>query len=503
MTLLRRIGAWLNPPRGRRRESLLQTILGPSWSPASVKATASSNAYASTDASRKSLYDFRPGNPSAAVLSGSLPLLIAHCRQVERTTPLARAVSDGIVASVVGSGITLLPDTDDRDRDEALLQEFERWADHALADGGTLWDWQRMACRELVTAGAALARIVTLPDRLDRGWLPIAILPLEVEWLCCEQVATVAAGNTFVAGVELDRFGRPAAYHLRHPEALQGGERVPAEYVIHIYERRRAQQVRGEPILAAVVERALQDARLVETELSASVATAAPAVAITSEAGSHPTLSEGPDSDDEFVDVNPGTVVRLRPGESIATLQNNRPAQGIAPFRDQIRMDVASAARCSMWWLDRNPARANFSSMRMDQLLDRRSLAALKEAVGNGTAGRAYVAVLPYLSLAVGVKPGPQLERYDLRPDEPPYVDPLKEVSADALAIQFNMITLEELCARRGRNWQQVLEQRAREVAMARELNLPEALPKGSIQLDASKLDAAADANAAAQEGVA
>jgi capsid protein len=52
------------------------------------------------------------------------------------------------------------------------------------------------------------------------------------------------------------------------------------------------------------------------------------------------------------------------------------------------------------------------------------------------------------------------------------WIDPLKEVKADQEAAMANLDTLANLCARRGLDWREVMEQRGREAALAKELEI-------------------------------
>src|SRR5690606_20594665 len=49
-----------------------------------------------------------------------------------------------------------------------------------------------------------------------------------------------------------------------------------------------------------------------------------------------------------------------------------------------------------------------------------------------------------------------------------PEIDPLKERKADALALENSMTTLEEVAARRGTDWRDLIDQQAREEAYAK-----------------------------------
>lgn len=457
----------------------LMSLLGATWTTVSTWAAA----YASTDLSRKEVFNnWRPFTLTAnQALAGNLTRLVAQCRHLERTTPLGRAVCEGLAADIVGTGIDVLPNSGDENLDPKLYLGWTDWAEHALVDGRSLWEWQNSIPRELCTAGAGLARLVLDPERIKKGWLPLAILPLEIEWLAENPVGPLLPGAHFVRGKELDILGRPLRYHLRHPEAPLGapGEIVDASQIVDCYERRREQQAHGEPLLAPVVERILQDSRLIETELKAAVNTASLSIFIGSEAGGGMDGNETDDDGDAITNIPAGAVVRGLPGETVTGLPNPRPSQLIAPFRDTLRQDVAAATRVSLHWLTRDFGHTTFMNARTEMLQNKRCHVGLKELVGRDCAGRIYEALFPWLLLSLGVvmpavaADRARLMRYMLRPDQPEYVDPTKDVAASINAIAQNLSTYDIELSSRGKNFREVFKQRSLENKLLAEMGLP------------------------------
>ena len=54
------------------------------------------------------------------------------------------------------------------------------------------------------------------------------------------------------------------------------------------------------------------------------------------------------------------------------------------------------------------------------------------------------------------------------------WIDPVKEVNANRIAMETNQVTLQEVAAERGRDWRAILEQRAKEKQLMKELGLEE-----------------------------
>lgn len=445
-------------------------------------------AYASTDLTRKSMQGFRPRKATAnQTLVPTLTMLVAQCRHLDRTSAEARGVVDGLVADVVGSGIDILPNTGDAEWDLKLLNAWHNYCECATIDGRPLWEWQASAFRDMIVAGGSLDRFILDTTRIDNGNIPLALLPLEVEWLAEVPVKPIAKDNIFVRGVEVDKYGRPQAYHLLNPEFFYNvalGERVEAGEILYAFEQRRKNQFLGEPILAPAVERLMQIDKLVRTELQAGVNTAAPAIAITAEV--HSEDNQDPQVEgDPVTDMPAGAVVRLLPGEKIESVSPTRPNPLLEPFYNCMVGAVAAGTHSAKTSITRDFGNTTFMNARFEQQAQGRSLAPLKSVAGRMLAGRIYEAAFDWLLIQCGIpKPTDPLKlakmrRYEIRPDAPPYVDPVKDVLASANAIAQNLSTYGIECSAHGRDFDAIVRERAIENEKLKAAGLP--LPVFSV----------------------
>ncbi len=445
-----------------------------------------SGAYNSTDLRRKHLDAWRVQMATANMALGqNLQTLVDQSRQLERTSPIARGVVEGLKADIIGTGIDVEPDTGDEALNKRIRDEWLLWTECAGVDGTPLWEIQSMAASEWAVAGAIIHRYLILPERLQAGHLPLAILPLEPEWLSALPIEPVPLGHSFVRGKVIDRLGRVVAYDLQDPNQLasgwsMGGERVPAYEICHGYEKRRAFQAQGEPVLAPVIERIKQTDDIVAIELQAAKATAAPAVAITSDADPAGTTTTG----ESVTDIPAGATVRLLPGEGVSTIENKRPSQLIAPFMGAMIGSVAAACRVARKWLTKAYDGATYMNTRLEQLDSARQQRPVQQWMGRHIASSPYERLLPWILMRLGVEmPADPVERrnlfkHKLMPDVPEYVDPLKDGEAAVQNIQSNLSTLQDECGKRGKDWRKVLAQRAEELKEMKRLNLTPAAPK-------------------------
>jgi lambda family phage portal protein len=396
--------------------------------------------------------------------------LRAYCRELERNNPSARAGVEALKALLVGTGIALEPDTGNESLDQQIRDYFNQWVSHAGVHGETLYELQGLGVGDLVTCGEGIWRFVFDEDAVDDD-LPLRILPLDAEWFADDEGST--NDLTTVAGIVLDKLGRPRTYLLRNPEysGSGGAEQVPAASIAHFFERRRPVQHRGEPWFAPVIETLINERDLVDAELKGAVTTASLGIAVESEY--HQGVEDNGDEylgDDPVQAVGLGSVVRLFPGEKVHAFSHTRPSQMIAPFRQMLRGDIAAALRIPQRFLDRDVSRANYSSMRADMIDTERLLAPVREWLGHQTIGRAYQILLPFIAARMGIAV-PRAD-YRLVPDSQPYVDPQKDVAACLTAIEGGLTTYEKEIGKRGEDYRQVWAQLAKEKQLLASLDI-------------------------------
>lgn len=439
-------------------------------------------AYGSTDTRRKSMTGFRPRKATAnQALVPTLSTLVAQCRHLYRTSAEARAAVDGLVADVIGSGIDILPNTGNAETDRKMQEAWHNFAECATIDGRSLWEWQAAAFRDMVVAGGSLDRFILDTKRIESAHIPFALLPLEVEWLAEVPVRPIDSGNVFVRGVEVDKYGRPQYYHLLNPErfySTASGERVAASEISYAYEQVRKNQFLGEPILAPAVERLMQIDRLIRIELQAAVNSSAPAIVVTAEV--HPDDNSDPIVDgDPVTDIAAGSVTRLLPGEDAKGFNPERPNPLLEPFYNCMVGAVAASTKCSKTWITRDFANTTFMNARFEQQSTHRALAPLKAVAGRMLAGRIYEAAFDWLLIQLGIpKPADpialaKMRRYEIRPDMPPYIDPVKDVMSSANSIALNLSTYGIECSAHGRDFDAIVRERAIENAKLEAAGLP------------------------------
>jgi len=194
------------------------------------------------------------GGPNTINLAG-LGTIRARARDQVRNNPWGSSALDKLTANGIATGIQAkgLWGTPAFKALEAKL--WKRWL--AVADADWTCDGyalQALAWREWKEVGEVFVRY---RSRRESDGLPV---PLQVQLIEAEQCpselyTTASNGNQVRGGIEFDAIGRRTAYWMykEHPgdaSLSYGGMelvRVPADQVEHVYQPKRAGQIRGVP----------------------------------------------------------------------------------------------------------------------------------------------------------------------------------------------------------------------------------------------------------------
>jgi lambda family phage portal protein len=167
--------------------------------------------------------------------------------------------------ALVGTGIVARPKTKNIELKKKLIRLWDGWSKVCDADG--VWDFaglQAMVVNSWFESGEIFARI--RPRRMEDGLdVPMQVQLLEadiVPLLDTDNWPGLPVGSVIRQGIEISKIGKRTAYWMyrSHPgDKFMGtpvtGDlvRVPAEFVMHIFEPTRPGQLRGVSSLAPVL----------------------------------------------------------------------------------------------------------------------------------------------------------------------------------------------------------------------------------------------------------
>ena len=371
----------------------------------------------------------------------------------------------------------------------------------------------RLAFRHKLVDGEALAVLPWLPERMGAGRANYATTIQGVDPDRLSNPANMFDQRMLRGGVEIDAYGAPVAYHIRR--AHQGDwfnaadsliwDRVPREtefgrpVVIHDFDADRFGQHRAPGgIFAPVLGRMRMLGKYDQVELQAAVINAIFAAYV--ESPYDPALVQDGLSDEsselpayqqlrdsvhgaQKLTVGGARLAMLAPGEKIQSVTAARPAVAFEAFQNAVLRNVAAAAGMSAEQLSKDWSKSNYSSARGALLEAWKTLSRRRDDFATGFANPIYGAFLEE-AMDRGELPLPAgapdfIEARGAyaacRWMGPPrgWIDPVKEASAAVLRMDAGLTTLQQECADQGLDYEEVVAQRAREIKLFKENDMP------------------------------
>lgn len=461
------------------------------------KPTGQRNAWAGAFFSRLTADWIFAATRSADVeLRFELRTLRNRARDLVRNSPFGLRYHQLLAENVVGpNGFALQAKNTTKDGklfDSANDTIEDAWAEWSRADNCDVT--HRLALPELLslavsnwgTDGELLIRILKGPQF---GPFGIALQVIDVD-LLDELMNQEPVGDTVPMirqGIELNKWGAPVAYHLftRHPTeavATQERIRIPAEEIIHAFIPLRPGQSRGAPHAAAILQAIKMLDGYVEAEIVAARVASASFYSIEqplAEDGGSPVPNAG--ASDVRMDVEPGQGIRLNPGEKMTPFAPQHPTTAFGDFTRMLAHFLAMGLGISYGTLTGDLSQANYGSMRVGMLAERDHWKRFQQFVIRHVLDRIY---REWLKMALLNQQLPGLAdmnvarwtkvRWQARGFD--WIDPLKDVQGDLIQVAAATKTLTEVAADRGRDLEEVIEERAQEIQMLRDAGVDSVL---------------------------
>jgi lambda family phage portal protein len=444
-------------------------------------------------------------------LLGELPTLVSRSRDLSRNHGVAAGAMQTLTDNVVGTGLRLsaTPDYKALGRDKEWADEWARgvesewrsWAESTDCDAAKSLTFAGMTAlifRSSLINGESLA----LPLWLDKRDTKYATTIQMVEPDRLSNPSGKQDSKNLRAGIEIDAYGAPLAYHIRksHPgDAMLGmslelydWERIPTHTkfgrrrVIHVHDKERTGQNRGKPILTSIMPMFKMLDHYERSELQAAVVNAMIAAFVETPMDGESIAEVFGGSGDDYlsarnewdIKLQGGSIIPMFPGDKVAPFTPSRPNSGYGMFVENILRHIGAGLNIPFELLMKDFSKTNYSSARAALLEAWRYFSAKRQWLSTYWAKPVYELWLEE-AINKGIIDAPDF--YEKRhawtrvkwigPGRG-WVDPVKEAKAAHLSMQVGLSTLEDECAAQGLDWEEVLEQLAREKAKITELGL-------------------------------
>lgn len=219
-----------------------------------VKGSTASNSHLDAAQSARRLNSWKPNYTSARETTG-LDLLRRRARHAYDNNPIARGLIDFLVTNIVGNGISPQPTIKSVRLRKQIVNLWERWGEQAdFGDACDVYGLQTLAVRTFLVQGEAF--VIHRFYETDSG-VTYQAQVLEPEFVpMIDRV--LDNGGAIRQGIEFDGNGKIVAYWvLSGMGAFERNtpQRVEAKYVSHVFEQKRAGQLRGIPALGVALVR--------------------------------------------------------------------------------------------------------------------------------------------------------------------------------------------------------------------------------------------------------
>lgn len=286
-----------------------------------------------------------------------------------------------------------------------------------------------------------------------------------------------ADGTEIRMGVERDRAGKPVAYHLLtsdpgdeyYAAAWRKYVRVPASEIQHVFIRDWIGQARGVPWLHTAGRRLILLGGYEEAEVVAARAAA-------SKMGYKLTTDPDAEKGDETADdgnaiehAEAGTIEVLGPNVTdIKTVDWQHPNSAAGQFMKVFLRGAASGLGVSYNSLANDLEGVNYSSIRQGVLDDRDEWRGLQQFLIDSFYEPIFEQWLG-MALTMGALGGLPASKFDKfnspawQPRGFQWIDPVKDIEADERAVALRTRTRTQICADRGVDFEDVVDELAAE----------------------------------------
>lgn len=311
-------------------------------------------------------------------------------RDLSMNNPIGCAALTTNRTNCIGSGLIPKPKIDyefleitkeeAKDLEKKIRKEFAIWAESTLCDNNdqnNFYELQQIVFMDWLRNGEEFI-LLKYSEELDYMPYQLRLKLIEADRVCTPGSLNAEYygydekqknGNTIMNGIEISKEGKVEAYYVSStfpgeysPEKKEWvriakrGKRTGNPNILHIFNADRAEQYRGVPFLAPVIEVIKQMDRYTEAEIMAAVVNAYFAVFVTTEDGETPEEFKGEEyeeedeiesSQEQEIEIGSGTVHYLKTGEGVETVAANHPASGFDVFINSLLKQVGAALDCA------------------------------------------------------------------------------------------------------------------------------------------------------------
>ena len=399
--------------------------------------------------------------------------MVSKMRWGERNSGLVRQILGDLVTYTVGDGIK--PQSHATNPETARLYEeyFADWSRRCeVTNRFSFWEAQRIAERAWSRDGDFF--LVKVRDRQGR-----ARVQLMEAHMVGDPVNSDDRPEGMVDGVQFDAVGAVVGYCV-YDRSPRGWRILPASSVMHVQDAEHASGARGVPMLQHSFRDIQDEMEILALEMAA-VKDAGEITRVLNRASGEfgADLSSELASNDQAAYAlgvgMGGKFLALSPGESLTSVQSNRPSPTFTGFLTAIQSDISRGILPYEFTTD--PTKGGSAGIR------------LVTAKADRTFSRHQTVIIERMCIGTwGWVISDAIERGEL-PDDPSWnkvswttpkrvtVDAGREAANDRADVEMGLMSMSELYSQRGMDFREEMEKRAADMSFIRDLATRAGLP--------------------------
>ena len=414
--------------------------------------------------------------------------VLARARDLERNSDIMNSVIGAFERNIIGGGYSLQAQTGEPELNKTIEKAWKKWCKKRNCDvTGTqsLSQMLRMAVhRKKVDGGILFVKRYT-----SDGYLPFKLQMVEVDELDSDTMVPHNSGNKVVGGIEYNKWNKPVGYFIRQYDldgfTITEPIWIKADDVIFYFSKKRPSQIREMSDMAPTITRirdvnefmmSISVKQRIEACLSVFIKKSIPTGGI-GRSGAGAASAERTSYDGKM--LSPGMIKELNAGDEVQVVNPSGQAADATSFTKLQQRLIGAGQGISYEAMSRDMSESNYSSARQGIIEDDLTCSAERELLAE-VMDEIYETFVISAVLA-GKLDIPKFwdegekERYlshDWIKAPKPWIDPVKESTANRTALETGQKTFKEIAGENGKDWRQQLDDMAEVIEYANKLGI-------------------------------
>lgn len=417
---------------------------------------------------------WRVHNESAEITDRhSRDVVRARARDLERNSDIAQAIIHAYKRNVVGKGYTLRVRTENDELNKKIEQAWKQWCKARNCDvtgEQSFNEMLRMAVERKKVDGGLLFLYRYTPG----GVVPYKLQALEVDELDSTQTAPRTPGNRVVGGIEYNQYRRAVGYWIRQYD-LEGWKILDPVYIeakdVYFYKtKHRPSQLREMSDMTPTITR-IRDTNEFITAVSVKERIAACLSVFIKKTLPTGTIGRGFRQADGQVDyagkkLGPGMIMEMNAGDDAQIVDPKSAATDATAFLKTQQGLIGAGQGLSYEAVSRDMNGATYSSARQNANEDENTYAEDIELLTEFMSEVYENFIISGYLTGLFNMPGFWDKKADYMQHSwvkipKKWIEPSKESAADKIALQSGQKTFQDVCAERGKDWKDAINETA------------------------------------------